>query len=140
MRSVPAVLILLSASCTKNHQIELWNNSGILVKAIVDGRTNSIPMGNSVKVGWPRGEEITVEAGAITYFIKFAFPPSAYLLESMTATTYRMQIEAGGLIYVLDPWTRGVQARPPQQPQGFPLRPTGQRAAAARPTSTRQQS
>jgi hypothetical protein len=122
--TVPAILLSLLVSCTKNHQIELWNNSGMPVRVVADGQTNSIPVGGSVKVGWPRpGEDITVEVGANTYLIRFAFPPSSYLLESTTATTYRMQIEAGGIIYVLDPWTKGVQASPPQQPQVFPLRP-----------------
>ena len=122
-----AVLMLFLAGCTKSHQIELWNNSGQRVTLVASGETNAVPPAGTVRIGWPRaGDEIIFNVGGKTLVIRFTFPPSSFLLETTTATTFRMQIEAGGVIYVLDPWTKGVQLPPPQQPPGFPLRPVVQ--------------
>jgi len=111
------------AGCTKDHKIELWNNTGSAVTIAAADETLVIQPGSKGTFGWLwPGEQFTVQMGGTKIILEYQPPPRHFLDETVTATTYKLQINSDGFVYVLDPWTKAVAQHLPEQPPGFPLK------------------
>ena len=121
------LLLLLVTSCHPGVVVDLFNNSGqdLTVVTINQGFEDTIyhvKKGRILRIGV--SAKLRIEHLNENWnYERMAIPQQFWKRENFMISVINLQIEKDGMIYMLLPDARGLQANLPPQPTGYPLKP-----------------
>jgi hypothetical protein len=123
-------IFCICAGCPKRIVVTLYNNTDLDCRMVLYGKSQNLNSKATARFDYPLlGAELGIQCHGTNLSYRMPQPPKSSLKTRPFAEAVSFQLESDGAIYALVPSNRFPAKILADQPEGFPLRPTGRVAS-----------